>query len=133
MRSLRTVYSAINSEAFNNRSGGIEGRPTSLYICANSGESSSSATSANCLSSLIGWFAGTRCSGFTKVSIVLCGRSYPRIFLFLLNPPPSLNYTDAQPPVDPVGEEFFNILLVLCPINKFTDALEFVEYRVGGG
>jgi glutathione S-transferase len=23
--------------------------------------------------------------------------------------------------------------LVLCPINKFTDALEFVEYRVGGG
>jgi hypothetical protein len=21
----------------------------------------------------------------------------------------------------------------LCPINKFTDALEFVEYRVGGG
>ena len=23
--------------------------------------------------------------------------------------------------------------LVLCPINKFTDALEFIEYRVGGG
>jgi len=23
--------------------------------------------------------------------------------------------------------------LVLCPINKFTDALEFVENRVGGG
>src|SRR5271156_6873044 len=23
--------------------------------------------------------------------------------------------------------------LVSCPINKFTDALEFIEYRVGGG
>ena len=23
--------------------------------------------------------------------------------------------------------------LVSCPINKFTDALKFVEYRVGGG
>ena len=31
-RSLRTVYSAINGDTFNNRSGGIEGRPTSLYI-----------------------------------------------------------------------------------------------------
>ena len=39
---------ATNSEAFKNRSGGIEGRPTSLYICANSGESSLSATSASC-------------------------------------------------------------------------------------
>src|ERR1700680_2460712 len=93
----------------------VEGRPTSLYICSNSGEISLSATSANSLISLIGWLAGTRCSGFTKVSIVLCGRSYPRIFLFLLNPPPSLNYTDAKPPVDPVGEEFFNILLGESP------------------
>ena len=25
------------------------------------------------------------------------------------------------------------MLLVLCPINKFTDTLEFVEYRIGGG
>src|ERR1700731_4392575 len=86
MRSLRTVYSAINSEAFNKHSGGIEGRPTSLYICSNSGESSLSATSASALISLIGWLVGTRFSGFTKVSIVLCGRSYPRIFLFLFNP-----------------------------------------------
>src|SRR5258708_5007940 len=111
MRSLRTVYSAINSEAFSNRSGGIEGRLTSLYICSNRGESSLSATSARCLISLIGWFAGTRFSGFTKVSIVLCGRSYPRIFLCLLNSPPSLNYTDAKRAVDPIGEEFLNILL----------------------
>src|SRR6266849_3062145 len=29
-RSLRTVYSAINSETFSSRSGGIEGRPTAL-------------------------------------------------------------------------------------------------------
>jgi hypothetical protein len=27
--------------------------------------------------------------------------------------PPSLNYTDAERAVDPVGEEFFNILLEL--------------------
>src|SRR5712691_8706254 len=115
MRSLRTVYSAINSEGLSNRSGGIEGRPTSLYICSNSGESSLSATSASVLISLIGWLAGTRCSGFTKVSIVLCRRSYPRIFLFLLNPPPSLNYTDAKQAVDPIGEEFLNILLSAVP------------------
>src|SRR5260370_5840717 len=116
MRSLRTVYSAINSEAFSNGSGGIEGRPTSLYICSNRGESSLSATSASCLISLIGWFAGTRFSGFTKVSIVLCGRSYPRIFLCLLNSPPSLNYTDAKRAVDPIGEEFLNILLRLVSV-----------------
>src|SRR5208282_1305188 len=85
IRSLRTVYSAIKSEAFNNRSGGIEGRPTSLYICSTTGESSLSATSASALISLIGWLAGTRCSGFTRVSIVACGRSCPRIFRFLLN------------------------------------------------
>src|SRR5208282_1686415 len=58
----------------------------SLYICSNSGESSLSATSASSLISLIGWLAGTRFSGLTSVSIVLCARSYPRIFLFLLNP-----------------------------------------------
>src|ERR1700747_1842525 len=63
----------------------MEGRPTSLYICSNSGESSLSANSAHSLISLIGWLAGTLFSGFTKVSIVLCGRSYPRIFLSLLN------------------------------------------------
>src|SRR5258708_30044326 len=111
IRSLRTVYSAINSEAFSNSSGGIEGRPTSLYICSNRGESSLSAISANSLISLIGCLAGTRCSGFTKVSIVLCGRSYPRIFLCLLHLPPSLNYTDAKQAFDPIGEEFLNTLL----------------------
>src|SRR5205807_6546234 len=102
IRSLRTVYSAINSEAFNNRSGGIEGLPTSLYICSNSGESSLSATSASALISRIGWLVGTRFSGFTNVSIVLCGRSCPRIFLFLLslNPHPALNYTHARRSVD---------------------------------
>src|ERR1700687_1562855 len=112
MRSLRTVYSAINSEAFSNRSGGIEGRPTALYICANSGESSLSATSASALISLIGWLVGTRFSGFTKVSIVLCGRSNPRIFLFLLNPTALIEPLQiAKRAVDPIGEEFLNILL----------------------
>ena len=28
--------------------------------------------------------AGTRCSGFARVRTVVCGRSYPRILLFLL-------------------------------------------------
>jgi hypothetical protein len=66
--------------------------------------------------------AGTRCSGFTKVSIVLCGRSYPRIFLFLLNPPLSLNYTDAKQAVDPIGEEFLNILLRVSPAGSGSQA-----------
>src|ERR1700735_5493149 len=107
MRSLRTVYRAINSEAFNNRSGGIEGRPTSLYICSNSGESSLSATSASALINLIGWLAGTRFSGFTKVSIVLCGRSNPRIFRLLINRTRHFNYTDQLRSVDPIKEDFF--------------------------
>ena len=41
----------------------------------------------------------------------------------------------AEPPgVRGVPREASRVLaLVLCPINKFTDALEFVEDRVGGG
>src|ERR1700690_3145139 len=130
MRSLRTVYRAINSEAFNNRSGGIEGRPTSLYICSNSGESSLSATSASALINLIGWLAGTLFSGFTKVSIVLCGRSNPRIFPFLLNPTGLIQLYRCQPAVDPIGEEFFNILL--GDLNEYLPTLhgfdEFFGY-----
>src|SRR3984893_9137937 len=87
IRSLRTVYSAISSEALSSRSGGIEGRPTSLYICSNNGESSLSAVSASSLMRLIGWLAGTRFSGLTKVSIVACGRSCPRILLHLHRAP----------------------------------------------
>lgn len=53
-----------------------------------------------------------RCSGFTKVSIVLCSRS---LSPHLLLPPqphrPRSNYTDAERMVDPGAEEFFNILL----------------------
>jgi hypothetical protein len=46
---------------------------------------------------------------------VLCGRSYPHISLYLLNPPPpSLNYTDAKPVIDPIEDVFFNILLEVC-------------------
>ena len=63
--------------------------------------------------------AGTHL-GFTKVNIVLCGRSYPRIFLFLLNPPPSLNYTDAKQAVDPTGEEFLNTLLANSVLRSDT-------------
>jgi hypothetical protein len=42
---------------------------------------------------------------------VVCGRSYPRIFRFLLNPTGPFHYTDPKPFVDPIGEEFLNILL----------------------
>jgi hypothetical protein len=33
-RSLRTVYSAISTLALSSRSGGIDGRPTTLYIAS---------------------------------------------------------------------------------------------------
>jgi hypothetical protein len=56
--------------------------------------------------------AGTRFSGFTKVSIVLCGRSNPRIFRLLSSALATFNYTDQPQPVDPFKEEFFNTLLV---------------------
>jgi hypothetical protein len=112
MRSLRTVYSASKSEAFSNRSGGIEGRPTSLHIRSNSGESSLSVTSASCLISLIGWLTGTRFSGFTKVNIVLCGRSHTRIPLSVLNPTAlDSNYTDANERSIQSEMNLFNILL----------------------
>jgi hypothetical protein len=94
-----------------NRSGGIEGRPTSLYICSNSGESPLSAASASGLIRLIGWLAGTRFSGFTKVSIVLCGRSHPRILCFLLSPAGLLPLYRLIRSVDPIAGEFFNSLL----------------------
>jgi len=37
-RSLRTLYSACNSSARNNLSGGIDGRPKHAYNAANSGD-----------------------------------------------------------------------------------------------
>jgi hypothetical protein len=49
MRSLRTVYSAISKDAFNSRSGGIDGRATPLYISSNRGESCASAAAAKAL------------------------------------------------------------------------------------
>jgi transposase InsO family protein len=42
---------------------------------------------------------------------VVCGRSYPRIFRFLLNPTGLLQLYRPRPFVDPIGEAFFNILL----------------------
>jgi hypothetical protein len=54
IRSLRTAYSAIKKKAFSNRSGGIDGRLTSIYVCSHSSESSLSETSASSLISLIG-------------------------------------------------------------------------------
>src|SRR4051794_7066548 len=77
IRSLRTVYSAISSVAFNSRSGGIEGRPTELYICSNTGDSVRSASSARIFTCLSGWSSGTLFSGVTRLSIVPCFVSLP--------------------------------------------------------
>jgi hypothetical protein len=56
---------------------------------------------------LIGWLAGTRFSGLTKVSIVACGRSCPRILLHLT----ALHSIQPQPHVDRAAGGFFNRLL----------------------
>ncbi|WHZ15298.1 MAG: hypothetical protein OJF52_002141 [Nitrospira sp.] len=39
-RRLRTEYGTINSSLFSSRSGGIEGRPPTLYIAAKVGDRS---------------------------------------------------------------------------------------------
>jgi hypothetical protein len=77
IRSLRTVYSAIRRVAFSSRSGGIEGRPTELYICSNTGESVRSASSARVFTCLSGWSSGTLFSGVTRLSIDPCFVSLP--------------------------------------------------------
>ena len=50
-----------------------EGRPTSLYIYANRGESSLSTTSASALISLIRWLAGTRLRAMLVVDNIAAG------------------------------------------------------------
>jgi len=62
---LRTACSAISKDAFNSRSGGIDGRPTVLYIASNRGDSCASAASAKALMRRSGCPSGTRCSGLT--------------------------------------------------------------------
>ena len=59
-RSDRTEYSAISSDAFSSRSGGIDGRPPSAYISSNTGDRSASASSASRLIARSGWPTGTR-------------------------------------------------------------------------
>src|SRR5215469_9765060 len=84
MRSLRIVYSAINSEALSSLSGGIDGRPSALYIWSKIGDSSLSAASAKYLIRLSGCSLEIRSSKFTTINIVRCRRSSPRIRRFLL-------------------------------------------------
>ena len=73
------MYNAINSDAFSSRSGGIEGRPTALYISSNTGESPSSAASASAFTARSGCFSGTRRSGERRLNIVACFVSAPRM------------------------------------------------------
>src|SRR5271156_6350387 len=85
MRSLRTVYNAISSDPFSNRSGGIDGRPVALYMELKIGDSSLSTVSANCFTRLSGCSRGTRSSTFITINIDRCCRSSPRIRRFLLH------------------------------------------------
>ena len=55
----------MSSDAFSNRSGGTEARPTLEYILSNSGERRFSASSATVLMVRRGWSLGTRSSRFT--------------------------------------------------------------------
>src|SRR3954462_1826536 len=59
----------MSSIDFRSRSGGIDGRPASLYIRSNTGESSLSASSASFLIFRIGWSFGTALSGETMQNI----------------------------------------------------------------
>src|SRR6516165_11919881 len=93
MRSLRIVYSAINSEALSSRSGGIDGRPSALYIWSKIGDSPLSATSAKDLIRRSGCSLEIRSSKFTTINIVRCRRSSPRIRRLLL-----LHYIHHLPP-----------------------------------
>src|SRR5229473_4094406 len=68
LMALYTVRSAISKDPFNSRSGGIDGRPTVLYISSNSGESCASATSAAAFMRRSGCPFGTRCSGLITTS-----------------------------------------------------------------
>jgi hypothetical protein len=98
------VYSAISSVAFSSRSGGIEGRPTELYICSNTGDSVRSASSARVFTCLSGWSSGTLFSGVTRLSIDPCFVSLPLTT--------QEDHTGAGLSIPYAG--FFSILLALC-------------------
>src|SRR5271155_4564303 len=70
MRSLRTVYNAISSDPFSNRSGGIDGRPVALYMELKIGDSSLSTVSANCFTRLSGCSRGTRSSAASSSTAI---------------------------------------------------------------
>jgi hypothetical protein len=76
---LRTVKNAIRRVDFNNLSGGIDGRPTALYISSKIGDISFNTASANGLIARRGCRSGTLLSGETRVSIVACFVSDPRM------------------------------------------------------
>jgi hypothetical protein len=44
----------------------------------------------------------------------------------------SFHYTHPEQFADLIGEVFFNVLLVCCPINKLTQELQLCEDGVGG-
>ncbi len=100
---------------------GIEGRPTSLYICSNNGESSLSAISANSL------IEPDRTLGRYSLLEIHQGqhrRLWPIIYPAspsASSPSISLNCKDPKPVVNLVGEELFNILLVSRVINMLNN------------
>jgi len=79
------VYSAINSEAFSSRSGGIKGRPTALYISSNSGEKLLQRRIGQLLDAYERMLQGHPFSASNTTNIARCRRSSPRIRHFLLH------------------------------------------------
>ena len=73
------MKNAIRRVDFSNLSGGIDGRPTALYISSKIGDISLSTASANGLTARSGCRSGTLFSGEIRVSIVACFVSEPRM------------------------------------------------------
>jgi hypothetical protein len=70
-RSLRTLQNAMSSVDARRRSGGIDGRPLGPYIASKVAESAARASSASFFTRRSGWSARTRCSGETRLNIVV--------------------------------------------------------------
>ena len=73
------MYSAIKICDFSRRSGGIDGRPTLLYIASNVSDNPARISSAIVLMRRSGWSAGIRFSGETTENIEACLSSAPRM------------------------------------------------------
>ncbi len=79
LRDWRAEHGPARTVSLSNRSGGIDARPTALYISSNTGLNSPSAVSTCFLSLRSGCFAGTTVSGDIRHSIDACFLSVPRM------------------------------------------------------